>query len=335
MSGGSGRAPVAGYARRLADLPRALHILELHPDGLPLDALAAELGTTATALRETFLAYYRADLVELGDWRLPMVEFLGREGSADVDPGQADRVRVVSADPERELGVQHLSAEALARLFEAGADLLALEPDNEVLRSALAAFQRSLWPADLPRAGQWRAEVARDLRRAIEEHRRVRITYARQWLPGLRERVIEPYRLVRTRRGWEVDAGPPDEQAAVRSYLVSGITAYECLPETFQPPSDVAESVAANRAAVEVELVVPQGGRWAVERFAERVTLLSDDETDVSLRAALLPPVAHRLGLILLSAGPQAFVVSPKDLAGAGEALARELLAHHSVDGGR
>lgn len=328
------RPTLTGYARRLADLPRALHLLELHPDGLPLDELAAELGTSVPGLRETFLAYYRADLVELGDWRLPAVEFLAAEGSGDseeVDPGEAERVRVVSAAPERELGVSHLPAEDLARLYEAGADLLALEPDNEVLRCALEAFQASLWPVDLPAGGQWLADVARDLRAAVEHRRRVRITYVRQWHPGRTQRVIEPYRLTRTRRGWEVDAGPADDRATVRTYLVSGISEYDVLDETFELPADAEQRVAANRRPVEVELVVPQTGRWAVDRFGESVTLLGDDETDVSLRVALLPPVEQRLGLILASAGPEAFVVSPAELREAGASLARDLLAHHTA----
>ena len=40
---GTGKG-VAGYAGRLAALPRALGILELHPQGLPLAELALELG---------------------------------------------------------------------------------------------------------------------------------------------------------------------------------------------------------------------------------------------------------------------------------------------------
>ncbi len=68
-------SPVAVYAQRLAALPRALGILELHPQGLPLADLAAELGVEPADLREVFLAYYLADLVELDSFGLPVVEF--------------------------------------------------------------------------------------------------------------------------------------------------------------------------------------------------------------------------------------------------------------------
>ena len=329
---------VAVYAQRLAALPRALSILELHPQGLPLAEVAAELGLAPTALREVFTAYYLADLVDLGDFSLPVVEFFapGHAGGAD-DSGSDDEdgrepgswVRVLEPDPEHRLGVDHLSASQLAALYEAGVDLMALEPDNEVLRAALESFESALELSDTPQAAAWGADIAQALHRAAEEHRRVRITYVRQWSPGSSERVIEPHRLVRTRRGWEVDAGPADDVAAVRTYLVSGITAHEVLDDTFTPPADLDSLLAVNRRAQTVELVVPQESRWAVERFAEATSVVQDDESDVALRAELLPPVEQRLGLMLLCCGPDAFVTAPSELVGAGEAMATSLLAHH------
>ena len=47
------------YVERLVGLPRALGILALHPDGLPLTVLADELGVEVTALRETILEMAR------------------------------------------------------------------------------------------------------------------------------------------------------------------------------------------------------------------------------------------------------------------------------------
>ena len=320
---------LAGYAKRLAALPRALGILELHPDGLPLTDLAAELDVAPDDLREVVLAYYRADLVELGNFGQPVVEFFAPDGDQDVDPHTAQWVRVVSADPEQELGVDHLSAEQLGRLFAAGSDLLALEPDNEVLRSALDAFASALLPGESDAATGWRASTAQLLHEAAQKHRKVRITYARQWKPGAGERVIEPYRLVRTRRGWEVDAGPADDVAAVRTYLVSGISSCEVLEESFEPPEDLDAVLVAQRTPVPVRLVVPQDRRWAVDRHAESVTVIDDDEESVSLRADLLPPVDQRLGLLLLCCGPDAFVMEPSGLQAAGETTAALLLEHH------
>jgi predicted DNA-binding transcriptional regulator YafY len=321
-------APVARYAERIANLSSALTILELHPAGLPLSQLAAELSTTTESLRQTLLAYYVADVAEQADFQLPVIEFVGSDG--DDDPARAEVVRVVSPDPQRELGVEHLTAEQLGALHAAGSDLLALEPDNVVLRSALEAFETSLWPVASPERAGLGADTAAQMNRAAQGRRRVRIVYARTWQPGEAERVIEPYRVLRTRRGWEVDAGPVDDAGRIRTFLVSGIRETAVLDETFERPGDVDELIATQRAAVDVELVVPQTGRWAVERFAESVTLLQDDEESVKVRAAFLPPVGQRVGLILISCGPVAFVTSPPALLDAGADVARQLLDHHT-----
>lgn len=319
-------APVARYAERIASLSQVLTILELHPAGLPLAQLASELDTTTDSLRQTLLAYYVADVAEQADFQLPVIEFVGGDG--DDDPARAEVVRVVSPDPERELGVEHLTAEQLGALHAAGSDLLALEPDNDVLRSALSAFEASLWPVAAS-AGGLGADIAASLNHAAQEHRRVRIVYARTWQPGTSERLVEPYRVLRTRRGWEVDAGPVDDAGRIRTFLVSGIREISVLDETFERPGHVDELIATQRAATDVELVVPQAGRWAVERFAESVTLLEDDEESVKLRAAFLPPVEQRVGLILISCGPEAFVTAPEALLDAGVNVAHQLLDHH------
>jgi predicted DNA-binding transcriptional regulator YafY len=321
--------PVARFAERIASLSNVLTILELHPAGLPLAQLASELDTTTESLRQTLLAYYVADVAEQADFRLPVIEFVGSDG--DEDPALAEVVRVVSPDPERELGVEHLTAEQLGALHAAGSDLLALEPDNDVLRLALAAFDASLWPVEASEGTGWGADIAAALNGAAQEHRRVLIVYARAWRPGTSERVVDPYRVLRTRRGWEVDAGPVDDVGRIRTYLVSGIREFSVLDETFERPVNVDELIATQRAAVDVELVVPQTGRWAVERFAESVTLLEDDEESVKVRAAFLPPVEHRVGLIVISCGPAAFVTAPRDVLDAGSTVADQLLDHHTA----
>ncbi|MGZ4591431.1 MAG: helix-turn-helix transcriptional regulator [Actinomycetes bacterium] len=320
--------PVARFAQRVARLPEALAILELHPQGLPLSQLADELGETPALLREALLAYYRADVVDLANFRSAVLEFIGSDGE-DEDPATAEIVRVAASGPERELGVEHLTAEQLGALYQAGLDLLALEPDNATLADALRAFRAGLWNAERPDGLGPGAETAQLLNDAARRHRRVRVVYARSWLPGVLERVIEPYRAIRTRRGWEVDAGPVDDQGRIRTFLVSGIRECDLLDETFEPPEDIDELIRMQRQPVDVELVVPQTGRWAVDRYAESVTVLDDDEESVHLRAALLPPVEQRVGLILISCGPAAFVLTPPSLRDAGAEVAARLIEHH------
>ena len=86
-------SPVAVYAQRLAALPRALGILELHPQGLPLADLAAELGVAPADLREVFLAYYLADLVELDSFGLPVVEFFSPGADTGDEADDTDTTR--------------------------------------------------------------------------------------------------------------------------------------------------------------------------------------------------------------------------------------------------
>ena len=157
-----------------------------------------------------------------------------------------------------------------------------------------------------------------EFHRAIHEHHKVRITYARAWEPGIIERVVEPYRLIRTRRGWELDAGPPDENGRIRTFLLNGVQAHAVLDESFDPPLDVQDLVRRHRKQVSVELVMPHDSRWAVDKYAEKVEVVEEYETSAHLRIQLLEPVAQRVGLILLAGGPTAQVAAPAELGDAG-----------------
>ncbi|MFW5898852.1 MAG: WYL domain-containing protein [Jiangellaceae bacterium] len=332
------------YVSRFARVASAIPILAMHPAGLRLSDLAAQLHTTEDELREEIRAYYVADPpVDLvGGYRQPVIEFASRPGGEDAylddeeypDPESAAYVRLRDLRTGLDVGVRFLSLGELAVVSRAGHDLLAREPDNTVLEAALEKLENSILDG-VDRGGpQWLGERARELRQAVRERRRVRIVYARAWLPGVVERVIEPYQVVHTRRGWEVDGAVVGSDDAVRTYLVSGIRELEILDETFDRPPDVLERVEANRQLQAVDVVVPQHARWAVELYAESADLLAEDEDCVKLRAHLLPPVEQRLGLLLIAAGTEAFVVQPAELADAGREVARTLLEHHQDPAG-
>jgi proteasome accessory factor C len=323
--------PPARYAQRVEHLARMFGILAHHPDGLALADLARELGADADELREDLVVFMNRDLpVEL-DWALVEgvgLEFVGPQGEP-TESRHATRVRLTSAAPLAELGLAYLSADVLGPLVRAASDLLAVEPDNAVLAGALDRLTDTLM-AGVDTTRPYGGEVAADLRRAAQQRRRVRLEYWRAWRPGVSTRVVEPYRVVSTRRGFEVDAGPLDEHGALRTFLVSGIRSWQVLDETFEPPVDVAARIAAARTTTPVRLVVPRELFWAVERFAERVSVSRADE-DLEVVADVLPPLADRVGLVLVVAGPDAFVVEPADLADAGAQTARRLLAHHRL----
>jgi proteasome accessory factor C len=325
--------PPAGYALRVLRLAQLFAILSHHPDGLPLDACAAELGIQVATLRADLGVFMNRDVPAEVAWSLPGgvgLEFTG-PGGEEADSADAVHVRLTSNSPLTELGLEYVGADLLGPLYRAATDLLALEPDNDVLRQAVARLTETLM-AGVDGTRPFGGELAAELRRAARERRQVRIVYARAWRPGVGERVIEPYRVVSTRRGFEVDAGPVDEAGDIRTFLVSGIRSLQVLEETFQRPPDVDALVARAREVTTVRLVVPREAAWVVDRFSEGVTVVRADE-DLELVAEVLPPVRDRVGLILTVAGPEAFVVEPETLRDAGAQTAARLLAHHGLEG--
>lgn len=321
------------YVRRFGRVTRALNELSLHAGGLPIAVLAETVGTDAATLRAELRAYFRADVdpaFSPNAIRQTTIRFHDADG-VDVEPAEAEFVSA-SPRPTEEVGADYVTVGELARIYRAGHDLLAVEPANAALEGALQALTATVLAGLGTERSTWLADRAASIGEALRSRRRVELTYARAWQPGVRTHVVEPYRLVKTRRGWELDAGFVEDDAftgRVGTFLLSGVRAATVLPSTFDRPPDVDARIAANRRTTMVDLVAPQGSRWVVERFAESVEVLGEDEDMIRMRAHLLPPVDHRLGLLLLVAGPDTWVNTPTHLRDAGTALARDLLAHY------
>lgn len=315
-----------------ARIPQALSILASHPDGLPLTAVAAELGVAPEVLRAELLDYYTADLpgeAFLGLRRPAGIEFLAADGE-EADPAQAPVLRVVSDHPEAELGVEYLRSDQLAALYEAARGLLQLEPGNEVLRQALGILSDSFLGVGTEEPAGEPADVAATLRAAMDERRVVEFEYSRQWRPGVTTRQVHPYAMRHTQRGWELDAGPLEDGRA-RTFIVERIQALRVLPDAFERPPGIDEILRAERTETVVTFSLPQRTHWVADRFAESTEVLDADAEDLTVRAAFLPPVAERVGLVVLVAGAGAFVLEPATLADAAADLARKLLDHHGL----
>ncbi len=321
------------YVARIARLPEVFERLVAHPDGLSLDVLAADLAVPVEELREDLLAFYTADIsteVMMGLSRPDVIEFVGPD---DDDPATAERVRIVADRPSEELGVEYVDAAELALVYTAARALLDIEPDNEDLAGALEVLTETMYvDPQIPQVGTpvWNRPLA-PLQDAQRQRRAVRIDYSRAWSHGVGVRTIHPYRLVQTRRGWEVDAGPPDADGKLRTFLLSNIRSVEVLDETFDAPDDLEERLDAQRETTRVRVVLPHSARWAADMYAERVTVVADDEETAVLDLDLLPPLEARVGLLLLASGPDALVVDPPQLDTAGVVVAEELLVHHEV----
>jgi proteasome accessory factor C len=318
------------YVERFARLPEVFAMLAVHPDGLPLADVAERLGIPAGELRADLLAFFTADLGGLlGLTRPSVMEFLGADGS-DADPNQAEIVRIVDERPAEELGVEYVDAASLGLVYNAALALAEAEPDNEDLLGALNAIAETMLGQGVSAA---EPPVANDalgpLQEAARERHRVGITYSRAWREGVIDRVVDPYLLVQTRRGWELDAGPPDDEGRLRTFLLSNIRSVEVLGEKFEPPADLSTRLVAQRTTRTVQVRLPHTARWVGDMYAEHVHVVEDNETDVVLDLELLEPVERRLGLLLLVAGPDAVVISPPGLVRAVGVVAGELLAHH------
>lgn len=325
------------YVRRFDRVTRALNELSLHAGGLPIAALAEHVGTDAATLRAELRAYFRADVdpaFSPNAIRQTGIRFHDADG-ADVEPAEAEFVSA-SPRPTEEIGADYVTVGELARIYRAGQDLLAVEPSNAALEGALNALTATVL-AGLGTGGSgrttWLSDLVASVGDALRSRRRMSLTYARAWQPGVRTHVVEPYRLVKTRRGWELDAGFVENDAfggRVGTFLLSGVRSATVLAAGFDRPAGVDDLIAANRRTTAVDLVTPQDSRWAVDRFSESVEVLGADEDMIRMRAHLLPPVEARLGLLLLVAGPDTWVNTPTALRDAGTALARDLLAHYT-----
>ncbi|MCB0914256.1 MAG: WYL domain-containing protein [Actinobacteria bacterium] len=327
------------YVQRLGMVFEALAMLDLHPGGLELVELAELLDVDAEQLRADLIAYNSG--TELGPLGLTAwVEFLSRrpaDPAEDDDdlfvPGeQAVAVRLHNPGSGVPGQAGGLTVSEVGQVLIAAEDLARTEPENLALAEVIAQL-RSRW---LPGVTEvWRPSLGRryeaELTDAVEQRRKVVIEYDRTWRPGIITRTIEPYALVRTQRGFEVDAGPIQPDGSIRTYLVKQIRSLQPTAETFDRPSQTDELIAANRRATDVSVVMPRERQWVTEYLAEHVTVI-DSDTDVQLQMSVVEPLADRVGLVLLQAGPGAFVTEPADLIDCDDSLARQLLAHHGLD---
>lgn len=322
---------LAPFVNRVATLPRIIEVLAYH-GVVSLASVAAEVGLKEKDVRDLLRRYYITEDHRSRIGLPPPLRFLDDEGR-DGEPAVASCVQLQGDYADEDLAFTYSPIDYLARAYPIARDQSSLDPDNTLLRAAVEKLRDALDP-DMRSStvGEGRGLSPAQWYRAALEHHRVRLTYARAWRPGTTERVVDPYRVARTRRGWEVDAGPPDGSGRLRTYLLTGVVDAEVLGETFVPPADLVDHLVAQRRATRVRFSVPESTVWVVERNAERVQRLSSDGHTTEVEAHLLEPVRDRVATILVIAGPGARVLDgDAEQEGAGRDLARALLEHHRL----
>jgi len=302
-------------------LSRVLNLLHAHPRGLSISYLAGEVGVPEALLRQEILDFYTADTLGVRPDTIIFVSAAGKEQ----DPAQADVVRVVTDRPSAELGVEMLSPQRWFEVYETVSRIAQMQPDDADLAAAVAIIGERILQG-LPQRPE--SDTGRVLSEAIHQRRTVKLEYSRAWKPGLVSATVRPLRLVETARGWELDALVPSDE--LRTFIVDRIRSAQATQDTFTTPAGIEARLAEQRRSTTVELVVPQGYRWAVDRYAESTEIVESDEGDVRVRAQFLPPVAERVGLVIVTA-PDSFVLHPEELKSAGAQMAQVLLAHHGL----
>ncbi len=320
------------YVQRFARLPHVFQLLAENPEGMALSDLGERLGVDPDELRQDLLAYFTADHAGmLGLSRPADLRFTSADGNDDIDPNVATVVQIIDERASEELGVELVDGAELGLIYTAAQALLDVTPDDQDLREAVEVLTATLFGQEPVATSPLRAGHLAELQTAREQRTRVRIGYSNSWRVGTGDRVIEPYRLVQTRRGWEVDAGPLDDNGRMRTFLLSNIRSVETTDETFTDPDRLEERLADQRATTGVRVRIPHAARWAADMYAESIRVVSDGEQDVTLDLEMLPPVEQRVALLALSAGEDAVVLDPPGLVAGIPALAADLLAHHSV----
>ena len=309
-----------------------VHALEDHGP-LPIGRLAALLGEPVAEVRAQLGAFNDVDTTDLvldpmftitpaGGWPED-------DAIPDPDPADTDIVAFSPAVAGGDLGLAHVDAGTLGPLLAAADQLSTLEPDNLPLASAVDTLRSALL-AGVTGHAAFRTRTAAVFQHAAATRRAVRITYASVWTAKVSTRTIHPYRVVTTRRGYEIDAGPLDEQGRPRTFLITGIRDYRLLDETFEMPAAAAAAIQANRTLTPVSGVAPHRSMWAVRHWAERVDQARSDADDVEFTAWLLPPVPQRVALICLAGGP-GIDINDNTLSDAAAEMATTLLDHHRL----
>ncbi|MEZ5159141.1 MAG: WYL domain-containing protein [Candidatus Nanopelagicales bacterium] len=310
-------------SQSLVRLSTVLNLLHAHPGGLRMDYLAEQVGVPEALLRREILDFYTADTLGV---RPDTIIFMSAEGKED-DPASAEMVRVVTDTPGAELGVELQTPQKWLEVYQTASRMSEMRPDDTDLAEAVQVIAQRILTGVPQRPD---SEIGRVLSEAISKRVAVEIEYSRTWKPGLVDRTVHPLRLVETARGWELDALLPDDE--VRTFIIDRISDVTLTQDSFEVPRGTTARLVEHRRPTTVDLVVPLGYQWAVDRYAETSTVVEQDEGDVSISAQFLPPVAERVGLVLITA-PNSFVIRPDHLKSAGQEMADVLLVHHGLQG--
>jgi proteasome accessory factor C len=231
-----------------------------------------------------------------------------------------------------------LSPEEAIALFAAGRTVVATAPDEEAagpLVRGLTKLGAALGdgePVLEVHLGAVAEETLAVLRRAVAEHRQVRLDYYSFGRDQRTERVVEPHRFYADEGNWYV-AGHCHLATADRVFRVDRIREATLLDETFADPG--VDAVVGGFAPApddpRVVLDLEADARWVIDHYPhDDVQELGDGRARVTLGVSA-PAWLERL---LVRLGDEATVVSaPDGSVDVRRSAAQRILARYTADG--
>ncbi len=302
-----------------ADVARMLTLVPwlLERPGASITEIAEAFGTSIATIRQDLHHLDFCGLPGLGGGDLFEVDTVG------------DRVIVRMADELRR-PMRPTPREALRLVLTADAVAEALGDEVPALRSAVSKIRVALGipeaAADVLDPGTPAPHA--DLRGAVRDRRRVRLTYQRRDGSEPTDRLVDPWALQLVDGTWYLQ-GYDRGAGAGRTFRLDRIVSHEVTdepaevpaPDRLDPPAYV-----AGPDDVAVVLEVTTRGRWiadavAVDELQER--------PDGGARLLLRTDAPRWLARLVLMAGGDARVVSPDLLADEVTAAARAAHAHY------
>lgn len=209
-------------------------------------------------------------------------------------------------------------------VLAAGRAALALDPDLDALRSAMAKLADALALADDVEITIEEPEFLDEVRAAVEAHRRLELDYWSAWRDERTRRVVDPLQVKFVEGTWQLLAHD-HRSSERRRFRVDRIIGVRDTGETFEPtgfrPITGAFDPPASASAVTVRF--PAEARWVIEYVDVEVT----DETDECFTAVVTSVGEIWLARLLLRTGGE--VLDPPELADLRRRTAAAVLARY------
>lgn len=212
-------------------------------------------------------------------------------------------------------------------VLASGRALLEVSKGDAALASALEKLERALGASGALDVDLEEPPLLPVFQRAAGEGQTVDAEYHTAWRDTVSSRCLDPLLVYSFDGRWYVEAfdheSGHDRRFRIDRFLSAAPTGEAFAPRAVDPPDS---AYTPGEAAVAVTVALPATAGWTVEAYPARDVR---ERPDGRIEATFDVVGETWLGRLLLKAGPGAEVLSPAELAGAGQAAARRLLSRY------